>query len=365
MLVARADAPRALPALAGLAAGLALWTHPIAVVYLVACALYAWVALRDRSAQGRLIPMAVMAAPGFVLGLAPAVAYNVAEGFPSARYVLAGGTAPGSALLNLWGLARYGAPVLAGLAEGTASKELLDADWPGRPGSVAATTALLWLAAALVLWSHRGALTPHKAPPSARAAAPFLLVLLLIPPLVAVSRFAELWAEPRYALPAYAAVPLLGASIWRLANRSRALPFLALAALLAANVGSLLTTRPALALPTSAGSSDAANRAVLIDYLESHGLTRIYTDYWIGYPLAFESREAIIPAIRSGGFDRRDAYAHQVWVEPDPAFVFPRDALGDREFRQDLAAAGGTADVAEVSVYRVYTRVRPLDVLRP
>ena len=30
-----------------------------------------------------------------------------------------------------------------------------------------------------------------------------------------------------------------------------------------------------------------------------------------------------------------------------------------------LAALGGTADVADVSVYRVYTNVQPLDAMRP
>jgi hypothetical protein len=180
-----------------------------------------------------------------------------------------------------------------------------------------------------------------------------------------VSRFAELWAEPRYALPAYSAIPLFTALAWRLRARSRPL-FVGVAGLaLAINVGSLLTSDFRLALPTTAGPSTAANRAELIDYLLAHGLTRVYTDYWLGYPLAFESRERIVPAVRSGGFDRRAAYAHQVWTAADPAFVFPADATGDRDFRRDLAALGGTADLVEVSVYRVYTHVRPLEPMRP
>jgi hypothetical protein len=251
------------------------------------------------------------------------------------------------------------------LAEGTASKVLLDADWPTRPGSVALVTIAALAVVCIVLWSHRAALSPRRLAPGRRAATPFLLIVLLIPLFVAVSRSADLWAEPRYALPLYGAVPLFAASAWKLAARSR-IAFGAVCGLVVLiNLASLLTTNPRLALPTSAGESSEANRAALIRHLQANGLTRIYTDYWIGYPLAFESDERIVPAIRSGGFDRRDAYAHQVWVEPEPAFVFPTDALGDREFRRDLAAVGGTADEAEVSVYRVYTNVRPLEPLRP
>jgi hypothetical protein len=419
-----------LAALAGLVGGLALWTHPLAVVYLAAGTLY--VALRRRAGAPRAAPselslrlttgtthapprrgrLILTALVGFAVGVLPIVIYNLAEGFPSLRYATEGGTAPRSALVNLWGLARYGAPVLAGLAEGTASKALLDVDWPGRPGSNPVLTFFLLGLVALVLWSYRGSLLAltyrsnverakrieHGAPtsnlrpwpvcsgeryPSCHVrAAPFLLVILCVPLVVAVSRFADLWAEPRYALPAYSAIPLFAAAAWRLRiasppgwvghrlaaalRRSRQPVFLAVVCgVLAVNAVSLATSDFRLALPTSAGGSTEANRDELIEYLLAHGLTRIYTDYWIGYPLAFESRERIVPAIRSGGFDRRAAYGHQVWTADDPAFVFPRDALGDREFRQDLATAGGTADIAEVSAYRVYTRVRPLGPLRP
>lgn len=363
-------------ALAGLVGGLALWTHPLAVVYLAAGGLYVLVVVgaslgpprRWRDARPALLRLALPTIVGFMVGLLPAILYNVAHDFPSLRYAAAGGTAPGSALLNLWGLVRYGVPVMAGLAEGTPTKALLDRDWPTRPGSSPVLTALVLILVGWVLWSHRGALVDllgHRAGRCQRAAVPFLLVFLLVPMVVAVSRFADLWAEPRYALPAYSAVPLFAAAAWRLQRCARPLFLGAVVGVMAVNVGSLLTSDFRLALPSSAGASTAANRAELIDYLVAHDLTRIYTDYWIGYPLAFESREHIVPAIRSGGFDRRAAYAHQVWTAPDPAFVFPTDALGDREFRQDLAAVGGTADMAEVSAHRVYTRVRPLEPMRP
>jgi hypothetical protein len=372
--------------LAGLSGGLALWTHPLAVVYLGAGGLYVFMASRQvaprrssvaqkcdqeasATADRAVLSTTLMAAfVGFLVGVGPVILYNLSEGFPSLRYASTGGTAPGSALVNLWGLARYGAPVLAGLAEGTASKVLLDQDWPRRPGSNPFLTAGLLFVIAAVLWSHRNALIVLFRGGGKRcavAAAPFLLVILLVPPVVAVSRFADLWAEPRYALPVYGAIPLFAATAWRLRGRSRPLFFGVLVVVFGVNLMSLITSEPRLSLPTSAGASTRANRAELIDYLLAHNLTRIYTEYWIGYPLAFESGERIIPAVRSGGFDRRQPYGHQVWTTENPSFVFPADALGDREFRRDLAALDGTADVAAVSVYHVYTNVRPLDPLRP
>jgi hypothetical protein len=379
---------RSLPlsVLAGLTGGLALWAHPLAVVYLGAGALYAALASRrmaprrgsvgpdgDQEAsttadRPELSTTLAVGLAGFLLGVGPVILYNVSEGFPSLRYASTGGTAPGSALVNLWGLARYGAPVLAGLAEGTASKVLLDQDWPRRPGSNPFLTAALLALVVAVLWSHRNALLALFRAGGKRcdtAAAPFLLVILFVPLVVAVSRFADLWAEPRYALPVYGAIPLFAAAAWRLRGRSRPLFVGVLALVFSVNVMSLVTGEPRLSLPTSAGASTRANRAELIDYLLAHNLTRIYTDYWIGYPLAFESGERIVPAVRSGGFDRRQPYGHQVWTTENPAFVFPSDALGDREFRRDLAALGGTADVTSVSVYHVYTNVRPLAPLRP
>ncbi len=349
----------------GLVGGVALWTHPLALIYVLAGAIYLCLAFRDQARLGPLGSLAVWAAPGFVLGLLPAAIYNVAEGFPTLGYVAGEGTAPRSALVNLWGLLRYGAPVLVGLAEGTAAKTLLDVDWPTRPGSNPLVTLAALVIVGVVLWRFRLALALGPRDPCARAAAPFLMLILLVPVFVALSRFADLWAEPRYALPAYGATPLFAAAAWSLTRRSGPLFAAVVGAVFLLNAFSLATTDPRLALPTSAGDSTQANRAILIRFLDSRGLSRVYTDYWIGYPMAFESGERIVPAIRSGGFDRRDAYAHQVWIEPDPAFVFPRDALGDREFRQDLAAVGGTADVAEVSVYHVYTNVRPLEPLRP
>ncbi|MCC7369927.1 MAG: glycosyltransferase family 39 protein [Chloroflexi bacterium] len=356
--------------LLGLAAGLALWTHPMAAVLVAAAGLYLLGALRPWAASrtalvGLALPLGVAAA-GFLIGLGPAIAHNLAGGFPSLRFAAEGGTEPRAALVNLWGLVRYGLPVLVGLAEGTPSRELLALDWPTRPGSSWLVTVALPLFALGVVWWHRRSLVALVAggEDERRRAAIFVLVLLLVPPFVAVSRFANLWAEPRYALPVYAAAPLVTAIIWEVWRRRRVLGGLLMALLLGLNVCSLLASDYRLSLPTSAGASTAANRAELIAALQARDIDRIYTDYWLAYPLAFESRERIVPSVWSSGFGRRAVYSHLVSVAERPAFVFAQGTPGDAEFQARLAGVGGRADRETIAVYHVYTHVEPLEPLR-
>jgi Dolichyl-phosphate-mannose-protein mannosyltransferase len=355
----------------GLSAGLALWTHPLTVVMVLAGAVYLMLAWRPWAKDGRaslpVLPTLAATAVGALVGLSPAIAHNLTGGFQSIRFAADGGTEPGAALVNLWGLIRYGLPVVVGLAEGTPSRELLLQDWPARPGSSWLVTVALPLVGIGLVWWYRaslGHLIRGGSSPTGRGPALFLLILLLVPPFVAVSRFANLWAEPRYALPLYAAVPLAAAVIWTVRDRSRTAFALILAGLLGLNIFSLATSNYRLSLPTSVGESTAANRADLIEALRERGIDRIYTDYWLAYPIAFESGEAIVPAVWSGGFGRRASYSHLVYVAPDPAFVFARDTPGDLEFRARLAEHGGTARMEEIGVYRLYTAVEPLNAMR-
>jgi len=380
-------------ALGGLAGGLALWTHPLAVVYLLAGGLYVALCLargrfhgcdaqpcedacavaavdgRARHTFGARRAMQLVAVAGamFLIGLSPALVHNVANGYPSVKFVSEGGTEPRAAILNLWGFVRYGLPVLVGLAEASPTRALLDTDWPSRPGSLWVVTVTLPMVGAAVVWWARGSvaglLLGHgRARP--RRGALFVLLLVAVVVSVLVTRFANLLAEPRYALPIYGAVPLFAAALWSLRLRWRRLGLATMVLVVVVNVGSLLTSNYRLSLPASGGETTAANRAELIRYLLDAGIDRIYTDYWLAYPIAFESGERIVPGIRSGGFSRRASYSHLVWIAENPAFVFARETPADFTFQYELGQAGGSADEASVSIYRVYTNVRPLEAMR-
>jgi hypothetical protein len=342
----------------------------MSVVFVMAAGLYLLLVCRPwsgRWAAGRALARpAALAGIGLAVGLCPAIAHNVVNDFPSLRFAADGGTEPRAAFINLWGLVRYGLPVLVGLAEGTPSRELLLLDWPTRLGSSWLVTILLPVCGLGLVWWFRGSLVALVRGDDTGDHRPalLLLVLLLVPPFVAVSRFANLWAEPRYALPIYATTPLVMHVIWTARQRRRVVGSFLLAWLLGLNLASLAGSNYRLSLPTSAGESTAANRAELIAVLGARGIDRLYTDYWLAYPIAFESHERIVPAVWSGGFGRRAVYSHLVFVADAPAFVFARGTPGDAEFRARLAGAGGHATVEDVSIYRLYTQVEPLDRMR-
>jgi hypothetical protein len=152
---------------------------------------------------------------------------------------------------------------------------------------------------------------------------------------------------------------------WLLRGRSVAVYGAALALVLGLNVYSLTTGDPSLVTPRSVLGSTPENRAELITYLTSVGLTRIYTDYWLAYPLAFESDERIIPAVMSGGLDRYAAYAEQVRHAERPAFVLIRGTAEADAFWRRLEPVGATAKVEQVSIYDVVYDVDPLTTLVP
>ena len=91
----------------------------------------------------------------------------------------------------------------------------------------------------------------------------------------------------------------------------------------------------------------------------------MYTDYWIGYPIMFETRETVLAFVISGGFNRYLPPADNVQRTPNPAWVFEPGVDTEGAFLDQLATTGGRARVVDVSVYRVYVDVEPLEAMRP
>jgi hypothetical protein len=134
---------------------------------------------------------------------------------------------------------------------------------------------------------------------------------------------------------------------------------------LALNTWSLLSTNARLWRAEDTPDSTAAARAELAQFLVAGHRHQMYTDYWIGYPIMFETRETVLAYVISGGFNRYVPPADNVQRTPNPAWVFSADTLPERVFLDDLARLGGRATVADVSVYRVYIDVQPLETIRP
>jgi 4-amino-4-deoxy-L-arabinose transferase-like glycosyltransferase len=351
---------RRLALLWGILAGLAFWTHLLAVVYLVPALVF--VVLSRRRLPVPTISLAVV---GTLVGMAPLVIENLADGFLTVAALLQPPDLPLDPLAQLLRFFRVGVPVLLGLGQPTTSQTLFDQDWPQRPAGhlIVAVLAVALVAGALLTYlpSVRRLMLCGAQP----AAEPALLVLLAVavPPVVALTRFGFFVSEPRYALPLYGAVPLLAGALWRVRWRSARWTVIGL--VLAFNVWSLVSTDPRLWRPEDTPDSTAASRAELVQFLVSGDRHQMYTDYWIGYPIMFETRETVLAYVISGGFNRYVPPADNVQRTPNPAWVFEPDMDTEQAFLEQLAAVGGRAQVANVSVYRVYFDVQPLEVMRP
>jgi hypothetical protein len=350
--------------LTGLVGGTVLWTHLLGLVYLVPVGLYLLTRLRRRLFGWPLLTGLC----GLGIGLGPALSYNLDNDWATLASLSSGGVSSDAFWNNLSAFITIGLPILVGLGQATSSPELFAADWPHRLGSRIWVPPLvlagLLLGAALVLpLGRKGWAAALRADQVTRLGG--LALLLLAPLLASEGRFAELVAEPRYALPLYGAVPLFAAAGGRLARRGPLVGWALLALVLGVNLYSLRGADPRLNLPTTAAGSNAVNRAGLLEELERRGLGEVYTDYWLAYPLIFESGERVLASISSGGYNRFAPYAYYVAESAAPGFVFISGSAEQRQFQARLAEVGGSAEEAQVGIYTIYQRAKPLDQLRP
>jgi hypothetical protein len=351
---------RRLAALWGLVAGLAFWTHLLAIVYLLPAVVYL---LLRRRFTWRL-PELGLAAGGAVLGMLPLLFDNAVSGYPTVQALLQPPDLPLDPVAQFVRFFRVGVPVLVGLGQPTTSDVLFDQDWMQRPAGQA------WLALLVValliggLAMHLPALGKLVRGKPGSGPALLLLAAIVVPPVVAATRFGFFVSEPRYALPLYAVVPLLMASLWRVA-RNAVLASAVVGVIVAFNLWSLLSTDVRLWRPQDALDSTAATRAQLMRFVTADDRHQLYTDYWIGYPIMFESRETVLAYVISGGFNRYLPPADNVQRTPNPAWVFTPGSDAEAAFLDHLQEVGGQAQVADVAGYRVYTDVQPLAVMRP
>ncbi len=349
--------------LLGFLAGLGLWTNPLIGVYLVPIAVYLALILRLRTLGLWLLPAAL----GCLLGAYPLLEYNLSHGFATAGAMFGGSWSLVEAPLYLRQFARVSLPILAGLAPASSSQQFFwPAFWASPGGHLPATLLVVALSFLVLLLGMRKLPDLLRGGPNAADGQNLLVLLLVVVPAIfVVSKFRELVTEPRYLLPLYAATPVLAMSLLQARRWGRWIPSLVMAAMISVNLYSIASLDPVLNLPDTAVGSRAANRAELTEFLLSRGLDRVYTDYWIAYPLAFESKERILPSILSGGFNRYIPYAYAVSVSPNPAFVFIEGSEEERAFLERLGERGVKAREDRVSIYSVYWQATPLDLARP
>lgn len=343
----------------GLVAGLALWTHLLAVVYLVPAAVF--LALRRR--HWPILDL-LTASGGFVLGAAPLLVANVGDGLPTLG-VVGGPTGlsaePGGELLRFL---RTGVSMLAGIGRPVPPPTIAqDLAWNVPTAGPLAAAVLLVVALGGVLWMHADSvreLLARKHPGPGSDASLLVLVALMVPVTLAFTSYGYFMAEPRYALPLYSAVPLVAHAVWRLPHRLR---WSVCGAVLVLNVWNIFATAALVVRPAGLLDTTPDNRQVLISYLNAQNRHQVYTDYWIAQTVMFESRELVQAAVVADGPNRYLPAADNVARTPNAVVVFVRDSDADQRFVARLAEVGATANVASVDAYHVYSEVSPLDAV--
>jgi Dolichyl-phosphate-mannose-protein mannosyltransferase len=315
----------------GLAGGLALWLHPLAVEYLLPAALLLILRLRGR----RLLLVPLLGLVGFGFGSLPLWLYNFESGGATLWFILAGsGGQTADRLTVLQGWFRTDLPRGAGLWQ------------PSGPSSPELGTCLAILIIVAVL---AALLTPR--PPGARLArldGP-LLVLGTIPLIAVFSGFGSLVVNPwgfdatgRYTQPIWGTlVVLIGALLGNLA-RWRRLAALALAGtVLAINLLGSLTVDAVDSFQSPYWRRLPVDNRPLLDLLSSQGIEHVWLNHWAAFPLMFDARAAGQPLIaadwydvQAGGIDRFPEHRALVEQSADAAFVLvtdePEPALSQR-----------------------------------
>jgi hypothetical protein len=296
----------------------------------------------------------MLAALGFAVGCLPFIVYNVQTGGASFQAFLAGSTTLRQAARNLRGFVLFSLPILLGFLQPSTAANLMEANLRAR--------SALWLGGVLtgsllvgyILFSHRQGLIRllrgrfDSQRPADLLLAAFLITILL----VNGTSFGELTQEPRYALPLYATLPLAAARVGK--GWQARLWAGILVALLVLNLAVTLTLAPQLNLPTVEGQSLPFSVRPLGAWLQEQDIRHVYANYWIAYPLIFESGEGIVAYVIGGGYNRYIPYAHLVSVAEHPAHVFLAGTREERLFAARLEREEIAYRRAEAGGYTIY-----------
>jgi hypothetical protein len=304
----------------GLLLGAALWQQPAAACYVGVVGL-ALVARRStwRDPWTLLVPL------GLVVGLLPALLWNLQHDWGSSEIIGRNVTTLGE---TIRGLPRHvvrtltiSLPILTGLSPGH--------PWRGTPGlaGVVASLPLLLLVGYLAQRGRAIMASVREGLPTSAVLAPLLMVMGLLAFWAVPAELLHL--RPRYILPVTAAFAVLfGSVVARIWARSRAAAGLGMALVLALNVSG---TAPRL----RAGKGISDYYHGLVRSLEQKGIRTGYSDFSVSAPVTMFTAERIVLSSRLGPTPNYESRVHAEIVAragPD-ALILP-----SREDPADMAA---------------------------
>lgn len=318
--------------------GLALWIQPSAIFYaLGVLALLigrAWAVLRAPRRWPGGLALLFISLAALALGMLPMLIFNLQQQGQTITFLLQRDTTNSIGALTVFSRALlWSGPVVLGLIPPTTDRTylyqfLLD-HYPIYGVSLFMVLALLFRGCSLwrALWRRLRTIASERPAPDLGL---IVLVAALLAGFLSSSWGAEQWSgsQPRYLLPIYTATPLF----LRAALPRRPGPWawaVAAGAVIALCAGTLYTNT------TTFGREDVRPLARL---LEARGITAVYSDYWLAYPLIFESEERIaVVAVNddlSRGYNRRLLYLREAASRPRFAWIV---ATGSARQRAVLA----------------------------
>ncbi|MBA2677864.1 MAG: hypothetical protein H0U76_05655 [Ktedonobacteraceae bacterium] len=117
------------------------------------------------------------------------------------------------------------------------------------------------------------------------------------------------------------------------------------------------------------GQATYTRQQALIEHLEHLEATRIYTDYWTCYRLAFQSNERIICApltedLKRGpeSINRYAPYYEQVQTASQPTYVFPKESIQAANFAHQAQARSKRYTYSEFGDYVIYHYTAPIGI---
>lgn len=362
----------------GFLAGLGLWAFGLTLIYSLPAGIYllVWLqrGLRKQTLHRRSLAAALIAAQlgvallgvtllGFCLGAAPWLAYAAQNGFSALLTELGGGAIAGVEQLP-WLLKVFQHTVnliLLGFTVTFGLRPPWSVDWLAWP--LLPLALIFWMM--VVAWMLVEARCRDTARPERVLLAGVGMTLIL------AFIFTPFGADPsgRYFVPLAIPLALFGGALLEEMGKRRA--WLA-PALLALVLGFNLwgTVQCALRYPPGITTQFYALTQVdhrydqaLIDFLQAHNETTGYTNYWVGYPLAFLSNEELIFVPRlpyhsdlryTSRDDRYPPYTAQVAAAARTAYITTHNPALDEVLRAGLTHLGVTWQEEKIGDFQIY-----------
>ena len=273
--------------LIGMLLGFGWWVNNQIVYFMPPIGL--WMLLRLSPKISSIISHFVLGAFGFLLGGLPFWLYNLSNDFVSFEMFHA---TDGEGLLeHFTGLFSTALPILLGGKRYWQSTDIF-------PLSSVVVLSLYVALLIFLVFSRKKQLANILKGKVAAEHSVELIFLVIITTLAvfSLSSFGYLVEAPRYLLPLYTSVFILsGVAIASLWEKIPTLAFMALTGILIFNLLSSYLGGRAIPGEPFVFDGDRVSRdhAALIDWLEEKEFDWVRTNYWIGYRLAFETKEKV------------------------------------------------------------------------